>query len=575
MNWDFLFPPSRDSGAAGSCSDGGPGEQPARPVHYQSPWMWLFSVLYRPALLLLHREEGEQGRGPGLLGPLLGQMRGGPGPGPASEGLEAAHPLGGFWASAWHWVGAAEREVEVVEVEVAEVEEEEVPKSLEASPDLWPPFPGLLSRVCGRVGYPGPRRQAGRPQPLDLSRPCPRPDRPPPASDCPAAACLRRPAAPLRPGFSSLPDSLPLSACAAAAAAERMGKPAEFSRCGGQLGLVTPEPDYGYSSLEEEHTGRRRRRFGYWGRGPPPPPPPPAPAPAPAPAAPKADTRSEGSGLKDDRRARAKDEEAVWLHLSVDSTMPTLDLLDLEGKSARFGDDEWNSNESGSGSGSSSGGGGDESEGDAEEEESYYSLPRPQCSNKTIAYILGSNPSSDEDDSEEDEDEDEESDSDDDGFDSDGSSELSGADELLNSLAGTSDPYNLMNFQACIKTQQKVDIRTAFESGRPQQSVSCTLVLDDDVDRLDSGFSDEVQGELQKAFTQLASGKKYPKKVAFDEQVAVYYVSSEEIRKGPWEEYARDRCRFQKRIRETEECIGYCFTPKHRWTVLEKLRLGS
>ncbi|XP_078402518.1 protein phosphatase 1 regulatory subunit 15B [Cetorhinus maximus] len=523
MNWDFLFPPSRASGAAGSCSDGGPGEQPARPVHYQSPWMRLFSVLYRPALLLLHLEE--QGRGPGLLGPLMDKMRGGPGPA-SEEEEEAAHPLGGFWASAWHWVGAAE---------VEEAPPPPSPKCPEASPDPWPPFPGLLSKVCGRVCYPGPleapsssrRRQAGLPYPLDLSPPGP--DR--------REASLQRRGAPVKPG--GLRVGLPLSA------AERTGQPAEFSSCRGRVGLVTLDQDYGYSSLEEEHTGYQRRRLGhYWGHGPAP---------------------DAGSGPRDNRQTRAKDEgEAVLLPLSVDSTMPSLDFLALEDEGTSFRDDEWNSNESSSSSS-------DESEDDAEEEETYYPLPRPQCSNKTIAYILGSNPSSDEDDSEEDED----SDSDDDGFDSDGSSELSDTDGLLNSLAGTSDPYNLMNFQACIKTQQKVDARTAFEPGRPQQSVSCTLVLDDDLDRLDSGFSDEVQGELQKAFTQLASGKKYPKKVAFDEQVAVYYVSSEEIRKGPWEEYARDRCRFQKRIRETEECIGYCFTPKHRWTVLEKLRLGS
>lgn len=60
--------------------------------------------------------------------------------------------------------------------------------------------------------------------------------------------------------------------------------------------------------------------------------------------------------------------------------------------------------------------------------------------------------------------------------------------------------------------------------------------------------------------------------VTFLEKVTEYYVSSEEDRKGPWEELARDGCRFQKRIQETEEAIGYCFTTEHRQRVLNRLR---
>lgn len=35
-------------------------------------------------------------------------------------------------------------------------------------------------------------------------------------------------------------------------------------------------------------------------------------------------------------------------------------------------------------------------------------------------------------------------------------------------------------------------------------------------------------------------------------------------RKGHWEEMARDRDRFRRRVRETEEAIGYCLTQPHR-----------
>ncbi|XP_071673736.1 protein phosphatase 1 regulatory subunit 15B isoform X2 [Patagioenas fasciata] len=60
--------------------------------------------------------------------------------------------------------------------------------------------------------------------------------------------------------------------------------------------------------------------------------------------------------------------------------------------------------------------------------------------------------------------------------------------------------------------------------------------------------------------------------VTFLEKVTEYYISSEEDRKGPWEELARDGCRFQRRIQETEEAIGYCFTAEHRQRVLSRLR---
>ena len=39
-------------------------------------------------------------------------------------------------------------------------------------------------------------------------------------------------------------------------------------------------------------------------------------------------------------------------------------------------------------------------------------------------------------------------------------------------------------------------------------------------------------------------------------------------RKGHWEEMARDRDRFRRRVQETEQAIGYCFTQPHR----EKIR---
>uniref|UniRef100_UPI00398E8C61 protein phosphatase 1 regulatory subunit 15B isoform X2 n=1 Tax=Pristiophorus japonicus TaxID=55135 RepID=UPI00398E8C61 len=457
MNWD-RFPHSR---AAGCGSDGGQVREPqVRPVLYPSPWTRLLSAVCRPSLLVLSQRAETAGPAPR---PLMDQM-----------------PWGS-WGRAW----ASEAQAGLLAW---------------AGGLLGKLYPGRLEATSRRgITSLGERLQqqqqhqqwSGRPYPPALS-----------------------PAWP-KPGLSSMQAPTCPAALAHPATQSAAEKPAELPRCPTE---PTPDQDYGYSSLEEEHAGSKRRV-------PPP-------------------------ELGPDRSPGAD---------PPDQTVTKLDRSDT----SMGDDDEWDVDESSD----------DETEGHSDQEGSCHPLPRPQCSNRTIAYILGNNSSSSDDD-----DDSEDIDWDDDGFDSDGSSEFSDADEtekLWNSLAGTSDPYNLMNFQACIKTQQKLDTRTAFESSCPQQTMSCSLVLEDDEDRMDSGFSDAVQGELQKTFTQLVSERKCCKKVAFDEHVTEYYVSSDEIRKGPWEEYARDRFRFQKRIRETEEDIGYCFTFEHRWTVLQRMRLGS
>ncbi|XP_053460220.1 protein phosphatase 1 regulatory subunit 15B isoform X2 [Nycticebus coucang] len=61
--------------------------------------------------------------------------------------------------------------------------------------------------------------------------------------------------------------------------------------------------------------------------------------------------------------------------------------------------------------------------------------------------------------------------------------------------------------------------------------------------------------------------------VTFLEEVTEYYISGDEDRKGPWEEFARDGCRFQKRIQETEDAIGYCLTFEHRERVYNRLQM--
>ncbi|KAG7221154.1 hypothetical protein INR49_017502 [Caranx melampygus] len=59
------------------------------------------------------------------------------------------------------------------------------------------------------------------------------------------------------------------------------------------------------------------------------------------------------------------------------------------------------------------------------------------------------------------------------------------------------------------------------------------------------------------------------KKVQFSPVVKVHVMRTwpfarQASRKGHWEEMARDRDRFRRRIRETEQAIGHCFTQPHR-----------
>ncbi|XP_078277114.1 uncharacterized protein ppp1r15b [Rhinoraja longicauda] len=332
-------------------------------------------------------------------------------------------------------------------------------------------------------------------------------------------------------------------------AVQRMEKPSELSQ------FITVDVDHGYSSLEEEHTcpkqqqrqqqQQQQQQQVNW-----------ASDLSPGSASAAMTCSFEPGDLKDkEEESSAKSEEAVLLQL-VDVDLPTCNRLEIEDKIVHFGDEEWTSSDD------------DETEDDSDEEEASLSISRPQCANKTIAYILGS-PGSDEDGDSDDE----ESDWDDDGFDSDGSSELSDSDgnEILwSSLAKFADPYNLLNFQASIKTRHKLETRTVLESSNCQHPVLCFTELKDAEERMDSGFSDIIQDEPQ---TQLPLQRKCRKRVAFDDHVTEYYVSSEEIRKGPWEECARDRCRFQKRIKETEKSIGCCFTLEHRRTVLKRMQL--
>jgi hypothetical protein len=62
------------------------------------------------------------------------------------------------------------------------------------------------------------------------------------------------------------------------------------------------------------------------------------------------------------------------------------------------------------------------------------------------------------------------------------------------------------------------------------------------------------------------------RKVKFALRSIIIFIEDEdEDRKGPWEIFAVDRVRFNRRIANIEKEIGWCFKPEHREKVFNRL----
>lgn len=132
---------------------------------------------------------------------------------------------------------------------------------------------------------------------------------------------------------------------------------------------------------------------------------------------------------------------------------------------------------------------------------------------------------------------------------------------LWNFFSGSADPYSLLNFQAPIQTQKP---RKSCQKKTPPGTLH--YKTEEAEERLDSGFSEISSGSCLSGVTCVQL-----KKVQFAEEVEEFYASSDEDRHGPWEEIARDRCRFQRRVQEVEETISYCLSPTFRLVVFQRL----
>ncbi|XP_041424491.1 protein phosphatase 1 regulatory subunit 15B L homeolog isoform X1 [Xenopus laevis] len=173
-------------------------------------------------------------------------------------------------------------------------------------------------------------------------------------------------------------------------------------------------------------------------------------------------------------------------------------------------------------------------------------------------------------------------------------------EDLWASFCRNDDPYNPLCFAMPTKTSQKThepkditDVKDSSTGG----SVAYSVLLGDSgaeakkkncrnprVGKRKSPWvkdSSPSSVEVEQENADLLEPQKletgFIKRVHFSPTVNVHHMvvwsyAYRMARKGPWEEYARDRCRFQRRIAEAEGVIRNFLQPQHRekiWTSLQ------
>ncbi|KAM9352185.1 uncharacterized protein ABDE67_007042 [Symphorus nematophorus] len=170
------------------------------------------------------------------------------------------------------------------------------------------------------------------------------------------------------------------------------------------------------------------------------------------------------------------------------------------------------------------------------------------------------------------------------------SSEDDEEEQLWKSLSPKDDPYHPLNFQACLQsspttTLQPTDALNLPTKGKkcekeaktPKKSRATKPSLPERHLKHHSHPEKKLvpwrrPGQTPQSLPEEKKESKASttqKKVRFSPLVQVHVMRTwpfarQASRKGHWEEMARDRDRFQRRIRETEQAIGHCFTQPHR-----------
>ncbi|XP_054476213.1 protein phosphatase 1 regulatory subunit 15B [Anoplopoma fimbria] len=174
------------------------------------------------------------------------------------------------------------------------------------------------------------------------------------------------------------------------------------------------------------------------------------------------------------------------------------------------------------------------------------------------------------------------------------SSEDDEEEQLWKALCQKDDPYHPLNFQACLQSSsattppsaddpdvhhtQKLPTKGNKCEKEPKKTKKSTKPSLPERKLKHHSHPDTTlvpwkkNGQKQQSLPEEERENKTSstqKKVRFSPLVQVHVMRTwpfarQASRKGHWEEMARDRDRFRRRVQETEPAIGHCFTEPHR-----------
>ncbi|XP_075945672.1 uncharacterized protein LOC142947756 [Anarhichas minor] len=169
--------------------------------------------------------------------------------------------------------------------------------------------------------------------------------------------------------------------------------------------------------------------------------------------------------------------------------------------------------------------------------------------------------------------------------------------QLWKSLGQKDDPYHPLNFQACLQSSSAMpppseedpeDLDVHHTQAPPTKGKKCEKESKQSPRATKPSLTPRKlkhhshpdktlvpwkrTGQTQQSLpeeTRESKTSSTQKKVRFSPQVHVHVMQTwlfarQASRKGHWEEMVRDRDRFRRRVRETEQAIGHCLAPPHR-----------
>ncbi|XP_019750306.1 protein phosphatase 1 regulatory subunit 15A isoform X1 [Hippocampus comes] len=147
-------------------------------------------------------------------------------------------------------------------------------------------------------------------------------------------------------------------------------------------------------------------------------------------------------------------------------------------------------------------------------------------------------------------------------------------DELWGFLDQTDDPYHPLNFQARRSNHLPQHISEPLKATPAKHTTPKTLQKHSQRVTRRSDAVTRVPWKRPTQRCQSPSRRGGPetrkkREVRFSPVVEVHVMcawrfAAAACRKGPWEEMARDRVRFRRRVGEAERAVGYCLESAHR-----------